>query len=185
MMPDKMYILQGLYSQHSQYSAEQPQPYYASLLQWPQKGYWDKFQPDAELLQKILLPVETKAYSVADQVFGNQKRQECIGIRHLANVFYERCKLHNQHVQDIDRRHSQIQEKLFCVKINNLPEKARRQSNLEGQILQLEQQRRDEELAFWKDTVELRQQLFESAAAYKAAEHRYSVFSQVEEQYGR
>ena len=82
--------------------------------------------------------------------------------------------------QDIDHRHLQIQEQLFGVKINNSPDKARRQSNLESQLLQLEQQRRDEELAFWKDTVELRQGVFESAAAFKDAKHRYSVFSGVE-----
>jgi hypothetical protein len=181
--------LKELYSQHSQYSANPTVPNerpYDSLLQWPSNGYFEQLKPDAALLKEALtLYTDPQTSTVADQVFGTQKRQEYIGIKHLANLFYERSKLHKQHVQDIDHRNSQIQEKLFCVKINNLPERARRLSNLEGQLLQLENQKREEELAFWKDTVELRQQLFEGAAAYKAAKHRYSVFSQVEGKYGR
>jgi len=176
-----------LYSQHSQYSGQKPEdPSYDSLLQWPSNGYFDKFKPDADLLQKALSPIErSKTYSVADQVFGNQKQVEYTGLRHLAHLFSERTQLHSQHIKDIGHRHIQIQEKLFGVKINNFPDRARRLSNLEGQLLQLEKEKREQELAFWKDTVELRERLFEGAAAYKAARHRYSVFSDVEAKYGR
>jgi hypothetical protein len=118
---------------------------------------------------------------VADQVFGQQRQQESVHLRHVANLFYERCRLHKQHVRDIHHTHSQIQEQLFLLKINNPPESARRLSNLESQLLQLEGQWRDEELAFWKDTVELREKLFEGARAYGAATHRYAVFAGVEE----
>ena len=186
MMPNTTYELRNLYFQQSQYSAKQTEPTYPLLLQWPEKGYFEKFKPDADLLQKALSPLEkATTYSVADQVFGNQKQLEYLGLKHSANLFYERCNLHKQHIQDIDHTHLKVQEKLFGVKINNSPDKARRLSNLEGQLLQLDSQRRDEELAFWKDTVELREKLFESAAQYKAANHRYSVFSDVEAKYGR
>ncbi|MHC4187808.1 MAG: hypothetical protein ACYSRQ_06410, partial [Planctomycetota bacterium] len=124
-------------------------------------------------------------HSIADQVFGNQKQSEYLGLKHLANLFYERCKLHKQHIKEIDRTHIKVQENLFGVKINNSPDKVRRLSNLEGQLLQLESQRRDEELTFWKDTVELRDKLFEGASTYKDAKHRYSVFSDVEAKYDR
>jgi hypothetical protein len=122
---------------------------------------------------------------MADQVFGHQKEQQYVGLRHLSNLFLERSRLYKQHVRDIDHRHMEIQGKLFGVKINNFPDRAKRLSNLEGQLLQLEAQRRDEELAFWKDTMELRAKLFEHAAAYKDSRHRYSVFSAVEAQYDR
>ena len=185
-MPNKTYELRNLYFQQSQYSAKQAKPDYPPFLQWPDKGYFDKFKPDADLLQKALSPLEKSiTSSTADQVFGNLKQLEYLGLKHSANLFYERCRLNKQNIEEIDRRHLEIQEKKFGVEINNFPDKAKRLSNLEGQLLQLEQQRRDEELAFWKDTVELREKLFESAAAYKAANHRYSVFSGVEAQYGR
>jgi len=186
MMPNTTYELRNLYFQQSQYSAEQAKPDYPLFLQWPDKGYFEKFKPDADLLQKALSPLEkATTYSVADQVFGNQKQLEYLGLKHSANLFYERCKLHKQHIKDIDDSHIKVQERLFGAKINSLPDKARRLSNLESQLLQLESQRRDEELAFWKDTVELREKLFESAAQYKTANHRYSIFSDVEAKYGR
>jgi len=103
-----------------------------------------------------------------------------VNLRHAGNLFHERCRLHKQHIRDIDHRHSQILERLFLAKINSAPDSVRRLSNLENQLLQLESQRRDAELAFWKDTVELRDKLFEGAGAYKAAEHNYSVFAGVE-----
>lgn len=166
-------------------TANQARPEYPPFLQWPSNSCFEKFKPDADLLQKALSPIEKSTYSIADQVFGEHKRHEYTNLRHSANLLQERTKLHKQHIQDIDHRHLQIQEELFGVRINFFPDRARRQSNLESQLLQLEQQRRDEELAFWKDTVELRQGLFESAASYKDAKHRYSVFSDVEAQYGR
>ena len=185
-MPNKTYELRNLYFQQSQYSAKPTQPDYPSLLQWPANGYFDKFKLDADLLQKALSPsTKSTTDSIADQVFGNQKQSEYLGLRHLANLFYERAQLHKQHIKEIDRTHIKVQEKLFGVKINSSPDKARRLSNLEGLLLQLESQRRDEELAFWKDTVDLREKLFEGATTYKDASHRYSIFSDVEEKYGR
>jgi hypothetical protein len=158
--------------------------FHDSLLQWPSNNYFNKFIPDATLLEKSLSTIQRPSYSIAGRVFGDQKEQQYIGLKHLAHLFYERAKLHQQHTHDIDHSHMQIQDKKFCVEINKFPENAKRLSNLESQLLQLEQQRRDEELAFWKDTVELREKLFESAAAYKQAKQRYSVFSDVEAQYG-
>ena len=184
MMPTKTYELRNLYLQQSQYSAEVTEPQYQQLLQWPDKGYFEKFRPDSDLLQEALLRTFPTSSTVADQVFGNQKHQGYLDLKHSANLFYERCRLHKQHIEEIDRRHVDIQEKKFGVEINHGPDRAKRLSNLEGQLLQLEQQRRDEELAFWKDTVELRQRLFEGAAVYKDARHRFSLFSDVEGQYG-
>jgi hypothetical protein len=186
MMPNKLYELKNLYLQQSQYSVQQTRPEYPLLLSWPENEYLNQFKPDAKLLQKTLSPLEKSlSNNIADQVFGNQKQLEYLSIKHLANLFYERCQLHEQHIKDIDHRHIQIQEKKFGVEINHTPENSKRLSNLEGQLLQLEQQRRDEELAFWKDTAELREKMFEKAGLYRAAKQRYSVFSAVEEKYDR
>jgi hypothetical protein len=187
MMPNKNYEIRKLYFEQNQYIAENKISYaYPLLLQWPANGYFEKFKPDADLLQKALSPLEESvACTVADQVFGNQKQLEYISLKHLANLFYERSQLHKQHIRDIDHRHIQIQEKKFGVEINLTPENAKRLSNMENQLLQLEQQRRDEELAFWKDTAELREKLFEGSANYRAAKQRYSVFSDVEAGYDR
>ena len=160
--------------------------YTYGLLSWPKAGYFEAFRPDAELLREAMRsPEASNLYTIADQIFGTQKQHKYVGLKHLANLFYERCRLHKQHVHDIDHRHRQAQEKLFGVVINNFPDKAKRQSTLETQLLQLEGQRRDEELAFWKDTADLREKLFEGAAQYRDAKHRYSVFAGVEVEHGR
>jgi hypothetical protein len=152
-MPNKTYELRNLYFQQSQYSVKEAKPEYPLLLRWPENEYLNQFKPDAKLLQKVLSPLEKSlSYNVADQVFGNQKNLEYLSLKHLANLFHERCQLHKQHIQEIDHSNMKTQEELFGVKINNIPENSRRLSNLEGQLLQLEQQRRDEELAFWKDS---------------------------------
>lgn len=186
MMPNKTHELRNLYFQQSQYSIQEAQPEYPLLLSWPDRGYFEPFRPDADLLQKALSPLEKAAAgNIADQVFGNQKNLEYLSLKHLSNLFYERCRLHEQHIQDIDHRHLEIQEKKFGVEITPNPLNAKRLSTLEGQLLQLEQQRRDEELSFWKDSAELREKMFEKAGLYRAAKQRYSVFSEVEDSYGR
>ncbi len=135
-MPNKTYEMRNLYFQQSPYSAEQAKPDYPLFLQWPDKGYFEKFKPDADLLQKALSPLEKSVTnSIADQVFGNLKEIEYLDLKHSANLFYERCRLHKQHIQEIDRRHIEIQGRKFGVEINNFPDKARRLSNLEGQLV--------------------------------------------------
>jgi len=143
MIPNKTYV-RNLYLQQSHYSAEPAKPDYPVFLQWPEKGYFDRFKPDAHLLQTILSPLEKSlTYSIADQVFGNQKQLEYLDLKHGANLFYERCKLHNQHIQEIDRRHIEIQERKFGVEINHFPDRARCLSNLESQFFSLS---KDEEM---------------------------------------
>ena len=183
MMPNKTYELRNLYFQQSQYSVEPVESDKPLFLQWPSNGYFERLQPDADLLQKALNPeTEHKDKTVSEQIFGNEIKQQYISLKHMANLFFERCKLNKQHLQDIDHRHMQIQEKKFGAELNL---DAKRLSNLEGQLLQLEQSRRDEELAFWKDTVELREKLFENSVDYRAAKHRESIFSDVEADYGK
>ena len=188
MMPNKTYEIRNLYFQQSRYAAESQEPQYEqpALLQWPPKGYFNKLKPDAALLQQALLPFDqAKAGTLVERVFGNELKQQNINLKHSANLFYERCQLHKQHIQDIDDRHLKVQERLFGVEINNFPDRNKQLRTLEGQLMQLEQQRREEELAFWKDTVELRKELFESAADYRDTSQRHAIFSQVEGQYDR
>ena len=62
---------------------------YDSLLQWPRNGYFDRFRPDVVLLQEALTPHSgPQAATVAEQVFGNQARQQRISLRHFANILY-------------------------------------------------------------------------------------------------
>ena len=157
-----------------------------SLLQWPRNGYFDRFKPDVILLQEALSSYEgPQGSTVAEQVFGGQARQQRISLKHLANILYERALLHKGHLKDIDRRLMEFQEKLSIIKMHFPIDGGRTQQNLEKIIIDLETQRHDEELGFWKDSTEVRQQLFENAATYSATRHRKDLLCGVEGEYGR
>jgi len=159
---------------------------YDSLLQWPRNGYFDRLRPDAILLQEALRAYSgPQASTVAEQVFGNQARQQRISLKHLANILYERALLHKDHLKDIDHRMMEFQEKLSIIKMHFPLDGGRTQQTLEKIIIDLETQRHDEELGFWKDSMEVRQQLFENAATYSATRHRKDLLCGVEEEYGR
>ncbi len=109
-----------------------------------------------QLLQEALVGTPSNSFLASQMVFGNELKQRQCNLRHQANLFYERLDLHQQHLREIDRRHLQVQERLFGVEINHFPDRDKQLRTLEGQLMQLEQQRRESELTFWHDTVELR-----------------------------
>ena len=179
MMPNKTYELRKLYFEQSDYStkekvADVEKPL---LIQWPKSSYFNKLKIDARLLQKALKPKSNyQDKTISEKIFGGEIAKQQTGLSHLSNLFYERCRLHKNHLSEINSRHMDAQERLFGVQINHTPDRAKRLSNLEGQLAQLEKDRRDEELGFWKDTVELREQLFENAGEYTAAKQRDVIF---------
>lgn len=151
------------------------------LLQGPQNGYFEKFQRNAALLREVLSPYAgPRDVTLAEQVFGSQARQQRIGLGHLANVLYERALLHKRHLRDIDWRLVECQDRLSILKMHFPIDGGRPQQHLEKLILELEKQRHDEEIGFWKDGTEVREQLFESAATYGAARRRKDMLYGVE-----
>ena len=183
-MPNKTYELRNLYLQQGLGYVKEDKYCKPPLLQWPENGYFERFRQDSELFEKALdLQMPCLSGNVSEQIFGSEIKKQYTGLKHLAHLLYERAKLHKNHVTEINDSHIKIQEQKFGVEINNFPDRSKRLSNLEGQLLQLEQQRRDEELAFWKDTVELREKLFSGASQYSSAKQRYSVLSGMEGKY--
>ena len=174
-----------LYFQNSQYSAEQtPASSYDSLLQWPATGYFDRLKPDFALLKEALASYSSRGMlTVAEQVFGNQARQQKIGLKHLVNILYERAILHRSHLKDIDRRSMDCQERLSIIKMHFPVDGGKSQQNLEKPIIDLEKQRHDEELNFWKDTTEVREKLFEQANIYGATKRRKDMLYGVEDKH--
>jgi hypothetical protein len=174
--------LKELYSQQSGYSGptlvDAP---YGSLFQWKSNGYFDKFGSDAALLQQALTPyAHPSASTVASQVFGVQARGQRIGLQHKSNVLYERARLHAEHLKEIDRHLMDCYERLSILKMHFPLDGGRTQQNLEKTVLQLEQERRTEEINFWKDSAEIRGKLFEDAGIYSATKRRENMLIGVE-----
>ncbi len=149
---------------------------YGPLSQMPQNIYFDKFKLDAALLKEALsfdhCPPDA---TLAERVFGSQARHEKIGLGHLGNVLYERALLHKKRLRDIDWRLTDCLDRLSVVKMNFPLGGGKPEQHLEKLIIDLEKQRHDEDIRFWKDSVEIRQQLFEGAATYGAATRRKNM----------
>ncbi len=176
--------LQELYFHNSRYSVDKPaNSSYDSLLQWPRNGYFERLIPNAALLREALTSYPSRETStVAEQIFGNQLHQQKISLKHLASVLNERSTLNYRHLKDIDRRMMQCHERLSIIKMHSPIDGGRSQQNLEKLIIELEKQRHDEETGFWKDTIDIKQKLLETASAYSAARQRKDIFYGLEEQ---
>jgi hypothetical protein len=154
---------------------------YGPVLSWPSESWFEKFKLDARLLKEALSPSAVpRDATLAEQVFGSQARQQKIGLGHLANVLYERALLHQRHLRDIDWRLVDCQDRLSVLKMHFPMDGGRPQQHLEKLILELEKERHEEEIGFWKDSAEIRQQLFENAATYGAAKRRQDMLYGVE-----
>jgi len=144
-------------------------------------NYIEDLRRDVGLLEKILsLYAVPQTSTIAEQIFGNQLLQQNISLKHLAYILHERASLHYSHLKDIDRRLMQCQERLSIIKMHFPVDGGRSQQNLERLVIELEKQRHDEEINFWKDTTEIRQKLFDSAIAYSATKRRKNMLYGVE-----
>jgi len=154
---------------------------YGPLLAGPQGGYFEKFRFDAALLKEALSPAAgPRNATLAEQVFGSQARQGRISLTHLANILHERALLHSNRLRDINHRLVDCQDRLSVLKMHFPMDGGKAQQHLEKVILDLESQRHEEEISFWKDSAEVREQLFEGAATYGAARRRKDMLYGVE-----
>jgi hypothetical protein len=188
MMPNKTYEMRNLYFLQSADRLKSVKDSVSSYSMVTLPTDWN-FKPlrlDVDLMQDAFKdradPGDT---SIAEQVFGAELDKHTVTLKHAANLLAERSALHQRHLKEIDRRHIEAQEKLFGAQINHTPENAKRVLSLEGMLAQFDKERRDEEVAFWKDTVDLRQQLLESGWNYRDAHQRSVVFSDVEANHDR
>lgn len=154
---------------------------YGPLLLGTRDGYLDQFKLDAVLLREALSQYAgPRDATLAEQVFGGQARQQRIGLGHLSNTLYERSLLHANRLRDIDRRLVDCQDRLSVLKMHLPLDAGKVQQHLEKLIIDLEGQRHDEQVSFWKDSTEIRQLLFDNAAAYGAARRRRDMLGGLE-----
>ena len=183
MNPYTFHKVQEAYFARSQYELSESYKYRDSLFQWPGSQYFHSLQKDIPLLQESLTPSpETPGYpaTLADQVFGHQKREQRISVKHLINLLYERSRLHYRHLQDIDHRLMDCHSRLSIARMLSPIRADMEQVNLERLIVALEKDRRKEELGFWKDSADIRKELFEHTKEYGATARRARMLSGLE-----
>jgi len=148
--------------------------------EWAKIPHLYHMKEDVELALKKEIYVEPE--TIAEAVFGRQKDEKSVSLKHLNNLLKERSRLHVKHMNDIRHRWTECQDLLGGARINRLTSD-KRMSNLESRLVQLESEERKTELDFWRDTAELRKDLFEAKKEYSAVSNRELLFDSVEDNY--
>jgi len=117
---------------------------------------------------------------VTEQVFGAQIRQTQNWLDQSNDLIKEREALYRKHIRDIDHRHFDIQGQLFGARLHAHEDGHQRALRLQQTMVQLESDRRQEALACWKDTTDLRKTLLEHANEYDALRHRVAMLAPAE-----
>lgn len=162
-----------------------PRKYAADhLLQWQANRYSNAWDRERYVLSEALIQPEVKTNTLAEQVFGNQTRQQKLQVMHEASLISARYDLHKKHIRDIQHRLSQLQEQFSIAKMLNPLGPSKQEIDLEKLLVNMESQKREEEVAFWKDTLKVRQEMFTGVREYQAARQRADVFKDLEAGYG-
>jgi len=119
--------------------------------------------------------------SVAEHVFGPQLRHAHTSLEHTLKHIDERARLHYQHLADIDHRHMQIQLELSGARLNGHIDGYKQAVRLEGMLIPLEKERRQEERDFWKDMMDVQISMLELAKEYGALQNRSQLLSGIGE----
>ena len=141
-----------------------------------------------ELLPTIGIEADAKpgdstsfgANTVADRVFGLQTRQAKISLESITAAMALRRLLHKQHMDDIQQRHEDIHGQMYGAFLHSRLDNHKRAMSLQNTLIRLDEQRRKEELSYWKDTLELRAQALESATEYGQARQRMTFLQNIE-----
>jgi len=176
--------LEETYSSHSRYCVREATAsdyLYGPFGPWLRNSDAEKFAYDNALLKEILSGYTSpREATLAERVFGSQARQQRIGLRHLANILYERTLLHDKRLRDIEHRLTELLDRLSVLKMHFQIDGGRSRQQLEKLVIELERQRHEEQTSFWKDSTEIRRQLFEGASEYGSANRRKDMLCGVE-----
>jgi hypothetical protein len=102
------------------------------------------------------------------KVFYQQAYQHKLTLDQVNTLVDQRQELHDKHLREIQHRHLHFQESLSIVQMNKFPDWTKQATNLERVLLGLEENKRNEEIALWKDTLELHGKAIEETRLYKA-----------------
>jgi len=166
----QLHRFQQEYFSHSQYSPQAPAP--SAYIVGRPASY--SLEAERPFLDEILQKQDYAKTTLPDRVFGRQIRHTRLSAKRLAKLLQERCVLHYRHLAEINHRSMRCQEYLFLARLQGQAD-SRHLSNLERLLVQLESEKRREELALWKDTMELRNALFEKTQEYATAKDRAAV----------
>jgi len=176
--------LRQLYAAQSRPYPEKPTetPSYP-LVQMPEPLYSDSLKRDLNnIIHHASESPPAGGTSLAARVFGGQLGQAKVKAQHLGHLLDERWQLYRRHMDDLQVQISDFKNQLHFARRAPLQHTLQQIVGLERLVTQVEAQQREEQLAFWKDSAELRDRLLESALEYRAARHRAGLLGIPEEE---
>ncbi len=189
MEPYSLYEAESVENSYALYGGLQSQnspeihPYFLlrNYLKQPEHDSSQEMREDLTGLAEMLSPVHVpEERTLVEQVFGNQSSQQKHLLRHGTTLLKERARLHRQHLRELDHQHRHLQRKMPVTRPYSIVDNRQKELGIERMLLQLEQQKRQLELDFWKDSMDLRDKLFETAGEYQAIRHRTYLLEDVE-----
>jgi hypothetical protein len=121
--------------------------------------------------------VQTQSGSLSERIFGPQLGKAKTNARHVGHLLSERWRLYCLHLEEIGELTSDLKGRLDMLRRPYHLHPPQLALGLERMLIQLQGQEREERLAFWKDSAELRDRLLESATEYGAVRSRASLLS--------
>ena len=122
--------------------------------------------------------------SLAQKVFGQQVDEQKASGRHLSGLLEERWRLYRDHIGELRDEISRTKNRLYIASRPYVIDHPMRQANLEKFLLKLESDARKEEIDFWKDSIDLRDKMWDVANEYRKGVNRSRLFGRGEAQNG-
>ncbi|KXB07638.1 hypothetical protein AKJ51_00795 [candidate division MSBL1 archaeon SCGC-AAA382A20] len=120
------------------------------------------------------------ANGLHDRVFGPQVKEQEYTLTHLTDKKSERRSLHLKHIKELERRIGKLQEDISVARMLSGGTQDKDEIKLQGQLQQLEKQKRKEELDYWKDMAEVNRESLETTMGYEASKRRAGLFQGME-----
>ena len=115
--------------------------------------------------------------NLADAIFGQQIKHRRLSMKNLEDILKKRAELHYSHKYEIQVQISKNKNRISMLRRPYAGFPERDSQGLERMLSQLEQESRREDIAFWKDTAEIRKEFLETAMEYLTTKHRADILS--------
>ena len=134
---------------------------------------------DSKLLERIGQD-RFSGNSIRDQVFGGQVTSQKYTLKHFSSQGGARERIHHQHIKEINRRITELSGDLSIARMLSGGRLEKDIIKLQGQMDQLEREKRKERLDFWKDMAEIGKDRLDTALEYNAVTRRADLFQGLE-----
>lgn len=155
------------------------------MIRMPQGYYLLSKEKNTDLSNKLaffkrfLAFIPSSDDNLAEEIIKEKIRLQKASLVQIINLITEREIAKQNNLASIESEMMKVQGELFLYKCIVYPINPdnKRKSNLERAISELENQRRQEEIDCWKDTLELWQELLKIAAEYRATVRRVKMIA--------